>query len=197
MEQRIRRAAACDADAIRAIYAPAVSDSAISFETIVPEPVEIERRIDALGDRHPWLVLERAGAIRGYAYASPHRTRAAYQWCVEVSVYVHADAQRRGVGRALYAALFEVLRRQRFVNAYAGITLPNPSSVGLHQSLGFAPVGVYRQIGFKFGRWHDVLWLERRLRDGPPESDPLPLSAVWDDPGLLAALDAHAETARV
>ena len=196
MQTRIRIAAAADAAAIRAIYAPFVSDSATSFETAVPDVAEIERRVATLGERYPWLVFEEDGAVLGYAYASPHRARAAYQWCTEVSVYVDGRARRRGIGRALYLALFDLLRRQHYVNAYAGITLPNPSSVGLHESLGFVRVGVYPQIGFKFGTWHDVMWLHLRLQDGPPVSDPLPLSAVWSEPAVATALEAYCGAVR-
>ena len=96
----------------------------------------------------------------GYAYAGRHRSREAYQWSVEVSVYVAENQHRRGVGRALYTSLVECLRLQGFFHAYAGITLPNPASVGLHESLGFQPVGVYKDVGYKLGQWHTVGWLE-------------------------------------
>ena len=187
MEQRIRTAAVSDAPAIRTIYGPFVSDSATSFETVVPDVAEMERRIQAQADRYPWLVFERDGRVLGYAYASPHRARAAYQWSAEVSVYVDPRAHRSGLGRALYMALFDLLRRQHYVNAFAGITLPNPSSVGLHEAMGFAPIGVFRQIGFKFDRWHDVAWLQLRLREDPhPVSSPLPLADVWRTDDLRA-----------
>jgi len=131
METRIRSVAVSDAEAVREIYAPFVSDVATSFEVVVPDLNEVERRIQMQRDRYPWLVFEKDAKVLGYAYASAHRSRPAYQWCVEVSVYVDPQAHRRGVGRALYEALFELLRRQGFVNAYAGITLPNPASMGL------------------------------------------------------------------
>ena len=147
----------------------------------------MERRIQEQANTHPWLVFERAGTVLGYAYASPHRARAAYQWSAEVSVYVDPRAHRSGVGRALYTALFDLLRRQHYVNAFAGITLPNPSSVGLHEAMGFIPIGVFRQIGFKFDRWHDVAWLQLRLRQDPrPVSSPLPLADVSGSDDLSA-----------
>ena len=193
MEQRIRTAAASDAPAIRTIYGPFVSDSATSFETVVPDVAEMERRIQEQADRYPWLVFERDGRVLGYAYASPHRARAAYQWSAEVSVYVDPRAHRSGLGRALYMALFDLLRRQHYVNAFAGITLPNPSSVGLHDAMGFTPIGVFRQIGFKFDRWHDVAWLQLRLREDPrPVSSPLPLADVWRTDDLSEMFDACA-----
>jgi phosphinothricin acetyltransferase len=192
MDTRIRIAAPADAAGVLAIYAPSVSDSATSFETAVPDAAEIQRRIETLVERFPWLVFECGGRILGYAYASPHRTRAAYQWSAEVSVYVDEAFRRRGVGRALYTALLELLRRQRFVNAYAGITLPNPSSVGLHESFGFVPVGVFRGIGFKFDEWHDVMWLHLRLQDGRPASAPLALADVCADDAVTTMLGACA-----
>ena len=193
MEHRIRTATASDAPAVRAIYGPFVSDSATSFETVVPDVAELEGRIQAHADRYPWLVFERDGTVLGYAYASPHRARAAYQWSAEVSVYVDPQAHRSGVGRALYLALFDLLRRQHYVNAFAGITLPNPSSVGLHEAMGFTPIGVFRQIGFKFDRWHDVAWLQLRLREDPrPVSSPLPLADVWRTDDLSEMFDACA-----
>ncbi len=185
-------------EAIRAIYAPFITDSATSFEAVVPDVAEMESRIEAYAVTHPWLVFERAGAVIGYAYASPHRARKAYQWSAEVSVYVNSSAHRRGVGRALYTALFELLRRQQYVNAFAGITLPNPSSMGLHQSLGFVPVGVFKQIGFKFNQWHDVGWLHLCLRDDPrPAADPLTTAGLWEDLNVTALLDECARTARL
>src|SRR5262245_56707304 len=120
MEKRIRSIHIRDAKAVRDIYAPFVSESATSFELEPPDVPLMEQRIHALKDQYPWLVFEADGNVLGYAYASCHRERQAYQWCVEVSVYVHASAYRRGVGRALYVSLFEILRRQGYVNAYAG-----------------------------------------------------------------------------
>jgi len=198
MERTIRSAEAADAHAVQAIYAPFVSDSATSFETVVPDVGEIRRRIEAQRERHPWLVFDVDGSVVGYAYASAHRTRQAYQWSVDVSVYVDERFQRRGIGRALYLALFDLLRRQHFVNAYAGITLPNPASVGLHRSLGFEPIGVYREVGFKFDRWHDVMWLHLRLReDVAMPADPLPIAELWADPPVVALLRDHALHAAV
>jgi phosphinothricin acetyltransferase len=163
MDTSIRSVDPGDARAIQAIYAPFVSDSATSFETIVPDVEEIRRRIDEQRARYPWIVFESNGTIAAYAYASAHRTRQAYRWSVDVSVYVERTFHRRGIGRALYQTLFDLLRRQRFVNAYAGITLPNPASVALHLSFGFREVGVYDEVGYKLGRYWSVQWFEKRL----------------------------------
>ena len=198
MANRIRSVTSADAESIRMIYAPYVSDSATSFEAVVPDVAEMTRRIEAQADRYPWLVFESGDRMLGYAYASPHRARTAYQWSVEVSVYVHADAHRRGIGRALYVALFELLRRQGYVNAYAGITLTNTSSVGMHESLGFVPVGIYRQIGFKFDRWHDVEWLHLRLVQDPRAvTDPIPAVHLWRTEAVSNLLEECAGTARL
>jgi len=194
----IRRAEPADADRIQAIYAPIVSETAISFETTLPDVPEMRRRIEAQVERYPWLVFESDRSLLGYAYASSHRTREAYQWCVDVSVYVDPLYHRHGVGRALYAALLDLLRRQGFVNAYAGIALPNPSSVALHESFGFEPVGTYRRVGFKLGRWHDVLWLHLRLLEAPePERAPLTTERLWNDRGVEELLREHARSVRV
>ena len=134
----------------------------------------------------------------GYAYASTHRTRQAYQWSTDVSVYIHERARKRGVGGALYTALFEVLRRQGFFNAYAGITLPNAGSVQLHESMGFTRVGLYSRAGFKFGRWHDVLWLELRLSEEPePKVEPISTQDLLADPEVLAVFRACAENVKL
>jgi phosphinothricin acetyltransferase len=117
----------------------------------------------------PWLVSERDGALVGYAYGSVHRTRAAYRWSVDVSVYVDRSVHRAGIGRALYAELLETLTRLGYYNAFAGITLPNAASVGLHEAMGFRPVGIYRNVGHKFGRWHDVGWWQLPLREPSPD----------------------------
>jgi len=156
------------------------------------------RRVEKLAGRTPWLVCEHAGAVIGYAYAGPHRDRFAYQWSVEVSAYVSADFHRAGVARALYTSLFAILVLQGFRNAYAGITLPNAASVGLHDALGFTPVGVYRGVGYKLGAWHDVAWLERALAPRVPEPEvPTPLSALWDGPHFQRAIVTGAPLLRL
>jgi phosphinothricin acetyltransferase len=165
-----------DAAACVAIYAPHVEAGATSFEEAPPSPAEFAERIAATAATYPWLVAEHDGDLVGFAYACPHRSRPAYRWAVEVSVYVGTDQHRRGHGRALYAELIERLRRQRFQVACAGITLPNEASVALHESLAFIAVGVYRRIGWKAGAWRDVGWWQLELEpagDGRP-AEPLP-----------------------
>ena len=164
--------AARDAAACAAIYAPSVTHGVASLEEVAPDAAEFGRRIAEITARYPWLVAERDGAVAGYAYAGPHRARAAYRWSVDVTVYVSGAHHRHGVGRQLYGRLFELLVRQGFHEAGAGITLPNAASVGLHESLGFRPVGVYRNIAFKFGSWHDVGWWQKTLRPPAPDRPP-------------------------
>lgn len=185
----IRLATGRDAGEIAAIYGPSVKREIISFETEPPTEAEMRRRITSTLERFPWLVFEREGRVAGYAYATEHRSRAAYQWCVDVSAYVHEDERRSGVGRALYRSLFAALALQGFYNAYAGIALPNPASVRLHESVGFGPIGVYRETGYKLGGWHDVGWWQLALRD--KEADPKPpvaLPAIVGSEGWDAAL---------
>jgi L-amino acid N-acyltransferase YncA len=179
MAVEIRLARLDDAEAIASIYRPFVESTIISFETVPPPPDEIAERIAATLPRYPWLVCDWDRRIAGYAYATRHRERQAYQWSVDVSAYVDPRYWRRGIGGGLYRSLFGILSAQGFVNAYAGIALPNPASVGLHESVGFRPVGVYRSVGYKLGAWHDVGWWERGLRshDGLP-SEPRALSLV-------------------
>lgn len=186
----IREATPDDAAQIQAIYAPIVSATVISFELEPPSVDEMRRRILHTQPALPWLVCERDG-IQGYAYASRHRSRAAYQWSVDVSVYVHQQARRMHIGRALYTALFEILALQGFFNAYAGIALPNAASVGIHESLGFVPVGVYRGVGYKLDAWHDVGWWQLALQ--PRTAAPAPprtLDEIRDSPGWHEALSA-------
>jgi phosphinothricin acetyltransferase len=191
MPPTIRLATDQDAAQIQAIYAPNVRNTAISFELDVPTVHEMQQRISQTLTHWPWVVCEHREQIQGYAYASSHRTRAAYQWSVDVSVYVHASARRAGVGRAVYRSLFRLLVLQGFYNAYAGITLPNPASVGLHEALGFQPVGVYRAVGYKLGVWHDVGWWQLALQElAIPPQPPVDLGMVRPSPEWEKALAA-------
>lgn len=192
---RLRLATADDAAGVRRVYAPYVTDTVVSFELDVPGPDELAQRISGRLPRHPWLVAtDGEGAVVGYAYAGPFSARAAYDWSVETSVYLDAAQHRRGLGRALYTALFALLEAQGHRRAMAGITLPNAASVGLHEAMGFSAVGVYRAVGWKFDAWHDVGWWQRPIgpADGtPPTAGPVGLDRL--DPAVLdAALAAGA-----
>jgi phosphinothricin acetyltransferase len=164
----VRPAAGSDAAAIAAVYASYVVDGYASFEAEPPPAAEIAQRM-ALRPRLPWLVADGAATVLGFAYACPHRTRAAYRWSVDVSVYLARAARGRGIGTALYERLLPEIRSLGYVAAFAGIALPNAASVGLHEAMGFSPVGVYRDVGFKNGEWRDVGWWQLRLSDPPPD----------------------------
>ena len=140
-----------------------MTDSWISFELDPPDAAELARRIADYGDSHAWLVAEEGGAVAGYAYGSPHRARAAYASSCDVAVYVDPSHSRRGIGRALYEILLPLLAGQGFHAAFAGIALPNAASIGLHEAMGFTPVGIYREVGWKMGEWRDVGWWQRLL----------------------------------
>ena len=190
----LRVATSADAAGIAEIYAPIVMATPTSFEIEPPDEREMEHRLRETLRIYPWLVCVEGGRVAGYAYGSRHRARAAYHWSVEVSAYVHPEFQRRGIGRGLYVSLFEILKAQGFFNAYAGITLPNAASVGLHEAVGFQPVGVYRNIGYKLGAWHDVGWWQLALQPAREPSAPLSLDAVRHDPAwprMLAAGAPH------
>ncbi|HEU4462191.1 MAG TPA: GNAT family N-acetyltransferase [Solirubrobacterales bacterium] len=165
---------ASDAAACAAIYAPQVEGSAVSFEERAPDAVELAARIERSGASHAWLVAERGGEVVGYAYATAFNERPAYRWSAGVSVYVAEAARGQGVGRVLYEALFARLRERGFRMACAGITLPNEASVGLHEALGFEPIGINREIGFKEGAWRDVGWFQLELSPAPTGPPPEP-----------------------
>jgi L-amino acid N-acyltransferase YncA len=167
----IRLATLDDAEQIQAIYAPFCRDTPVSFETQPPTVDEMRQRIVKTLSSLPWFVCDDGRQIVGYAYASQHRERAAYRWSVDVSVYVREGQRRSGFGRALYTSLLNSLRLQGFYNALAGVSVPNPASVGLHEAMGFQPLGVYQGIGFKNGSWHDVLWLQLQLRERASQPD--------------------------
>lgn len=184
----IRAATVADAGAVAEIYAPYVRDTAISFELMPPTEAEMATRIAKVLPAYPWLAAESEGRVVGYAYGSQFAERAAYRWSVTVGIYLAGDAHRRGLGRALYAVLLAALRLQGYHAVFGGITLPNAASVGLHEASGFAPVGIYGQAGYKFGRWHDVGWWGLRFPvDGAPD-EPLPVTSLLLDEAKAIAV---------
>lgn len=174
----VRAASVGDAERVAAIYAPYVTHTAISFEEQPPSAEEMARRIRVTRLTHPFLVYESEGLVIGYVYAGPHGARPAYRWSANVSVYVDQRAHRKGVGRGLYSELISILRRDGYHSLFAGITLPNDNSVGLHEAIGFEHLGTYREVGFKLGAWHDVGYWRLGLQSGPPNSEPRPYSGV-------------------
>jgi phosphinothricin acetyltransferase len=169
---KVRDARAADAVACAAIYTPYVTGTAITFEAEPPTAQEMGARITSAQQGHAWVVLEDGGRVVGYAYGGTLKDRVAYRWACEVSVYVEPGRRRSGAGRALYEALFGRLAERGLLIAVAGMTLPNEASEGLHRALGFEPIGVFRRIGYKHGRWHDVAWAQRPLGDDPPADPP-------------------------
>lgn len=152
-----------DAEAIAAIYAPYVHDTAITFELDAPDVAAMRARLISVSARFPWIVAERCGAVLGYAYADLYRTRAAYRWAVETTVYVDRGHAREGIGRALYGPLLDRSAAAGFVTALGVIALPNAASVALHEATGFVHVGTQGGVGYKFARWHDVGFWQRDL----------------------------------
>jgi L-amino acid N-acyltransferase YncA len=189
MTSTIRFAEPRDAAAIQAIYAPFCESTVISFEAVAPTVEQMAGRIAKTLPQFPWLVCEANGEIAGYVYASQHRERAAYRWCADATVYMAEPFRRRGIGRALYTSLFAMLREQGYFKAYAGITLPNPGSVGIHEAFGFKPVAVYPAEGYKFGQWRDVGWWQLDLRPLVPDPlEPTFITAIRDSPAIAEAI---------
>jgi L-amino acid N-acyltransferase YncA len=176
----IRLAHEADAEQILRIYRPYVIETWITFELEPPSVEGIKRRVREVLGRAPWLVADCDGEIAGYAYAGSFNPRAAYQWSVETTVYVEREQHRRGVGRAIYAALLDCLRLQGYCTAIGIVALPNPASIGLHETLGFRLAGTFSSVGYKLGDWRDVGWWQLRLKELPDE--PMPPM------GLVAAI---------
>lgn len=191
----MRLATADDGSELAGIYAPYVRDTAVTFETDPPSAEEFARRIETISARYPYIVLENGdGRIDGYAYATRYHERAAYRYCVTTSVYLRPEAAGKGLGRKLYRALFAVLERQGFRNAYAVIALPNPKSVRLHEAFGFENVGVTHTSGYKFGRWIDVVTMEKRFATSLDSPPPIVPANELDRPFLQSILEEHPAT---
>src|SRR3954465_12982744 len=181
MDVQIRIANEADAEAIIGIYGPYCDATTVSFELAAPTVEQMRERIRRVLGSYPWIVAQIDGQVAGYVYASQHRERAAYRWAVDVAIYIAGNEHRRGIGRALYSALFSILREQGYFQAFAGITLPNPASVGLHERMGFRRCALFPGVGFKFGRWLDVGWWQLDLQpERPDPADPLPISSIRD-----------------
>lgn len=158
-----------DEQATLAIYRPYVEETTISFEYETPSPDEWEKRIASYTEEYPWLVCLCNGEVIGYAYGSKHRSRTAYAWSAESTIYLSEHFHRKGVARILYETLFGLLRLQGYVNVYAGVTLPNPKSEGFHLAVGFYDVGIFKNIGYKFGAWHHTRWFQLHLTGHTPQ----------------------------
>jgi len=175
----IRIATKDDAAAMLEIYAPFILNSGITQETEVPSIEEFQKRILSTLEERPWLVCEIDKQIGGYAYAGKHRDRKGYQWCTEPSVYISEKFFGFGVANALYTALFEILKLQGYVNAYAVITLPNDRSIAFHKKFGFVYLTTYPKIGYKLGQWHDVGWMQYEINAHKNDpTDPIKFAGI-------------------
>lgn len=189
----IRPVTQADAAQMLALYAPYVTDTTVSSEYVPPSMEEFCGRIASFTKLTPWLCCERAGEIVGYAYASPHRTRAGYQWSCETSIYTKKGFQRMGIASALYGALDELLTYQGYYSIYVGITCPNEKSMSFHKSMGFEYMGVYRNSMFKFGEWRDVIWMGKSLRQHQGIPRPIiPYPQIPDPAFCQGVLDYYA-----
>lgn len=182
----IRMATEADAEEIRTIYAPYVTDTAITFEYDIPSAAEVSRRIRSTLQRYPYLVALEENRIVGYAYASSFHGRAAYDWAVETSVYLKRDCQGKGVGKRLYQTLEDILKRQNIINLNACIAYTsvedvhlNNTSMAFHARLGYSKVAHFTKCGYKFGTWYDMIWMEKMLSEHPDVPEPvLPISTI-------------------
>jgi len=180
------------------IYGPYIADTTVTFEYEIPDADAFKERIRNISGTYPWLVCELNGKIVGYAYASRHRERAAYQWSVDLSVYMDPEYHRNYIAKALYSALTKILKLQGYYNAYAGITLPNEKSERFHESFGFKLIGVYENVGYKFGKWLDVGWYWLKIAehiDEPP--NPKPITEICGTKEFKKILDDAAEVIRL
>lgn len=176
---KIRVATEQDAETLVKIYAPYVEKTAISFEYVVPSVEEFKGRMRHVLEKYPYLVAERDGEIVGYAYVGPFGVRSAYDWVVETSIYVREDQKKTGVGKELYQAIENILKEQRIVNLYACIAYPSEedehltrNSVQFHEHMGYRLVGEFYRCGYKFGRWYNMVWMEKMIGDHVIDEQP-------------------------
>ena len=168
----LRIATKKDAQALIDIYKYYVLNTPFTFEYDVPSVEEFEKRIETISEKYPYIVAEKDGTIVGYTYASAFKNRSAYDWSVETSVYVKNELNNLGIGTLLCKKLEEILKEQNIVNLIACITFPNTKSIEFHQKLGYEEVARIKKVGYKFGKWHDVVWLQKNIneyKENPPE----------------------------
>ena len=189
-EIQIRLISAADIQEVLNIYAPFVLNTAITFEYEVPTIAEFRERVHTITSEFPWLICVVNGKIAGYTYANRFRHRTAYQWSVESAIYISPQTQSKGIGKALYATLFDLLRLQGYVNVYAGTCIPNDKSVALHRKMGFKEIGTFSKIGYKHCKWHDTLWFQLNLsaHNGNPEI-PTQMANLKENAGVSSILE--------
>lgn len=191
---RLRVATPDDAAAVADVYRPYVAETAVTFEETAPDVEEMTAKMERTLATHPWFVAERDGQVVGFAYASRLRDRPAYRWTAELSVYVDRQQRGEGIGAALYCALLATLERQGFESAYGVVTLPNPESVGFHESFGFERIARFPEVGHKHGEWHDVAWYERGLGERSDDpAEPTPFAAFRDASWLTELLSTDSD----
>jgi Sortase and related acyltransferases len=190
----VRIASPDDAPKILEIYAPYILETSISFEMNVPTVAEFQNRMQHYLQRFPWIICEVNGQTAGYVYASLYREREAYQWNCECSAYLSNKFRGKGIAAILYNALFDILKKQRIINVYAGITLPNPASQRFHEKCGFKQFALYKNVGYKFGKWHDVGWWELQLNPHDPKPAPLLLFPRMDQSTINPILKNAAQS---
>lgn len=179
-----------DSSAIANIYRPYVEHTSISFEYEAPSTKEIQERIHTITKEYPWLVCMNDDTIVGYAYASTHRHRTAYQWSVESAIYFSQKFHSKGLASTLYKTLFSLLKLQGLYTVLAGITIPNDKSINFHKKMGFSHLGTYKNIGFKFGNWHDTQWFQLPLNDyTTPPNTPKKFPEIMNTQEVQSILD--------
>ena len=169
----LRYATIKDVSAILDIYAPYVLNTAITFEYDVPTLSEFEARFRAITKDFPWLVWEEDGKILGYAYAERPFARAAYSWAADLAIYLTKDAQRNGIGKSLYTAVEDIIRKQGYCLCYGVVTSENKQSCAFHEAMGYQKAAIFENCGFKFGQWYGTIWYEKRLREDDPTQPPV------------------------
>ncbi len=182
---RLRPAVPEDAEALLAVYAPYVTDTAVSFETEVPSVEEFRNRIATISPFYPYIVAEMDERIVGYAYASAFKNRPAYDWDTENTIYISPDMRRQGIGRMLLEKLEEIMRAMNITNSNACIASVDVEdeyltrdSIDFHSRMGYLPVGCFHKCGYKFNRWYDMVWMEKLIgehREIQPPVIPFPL----------------------
>ena len=158
------------------IYGPYISHTAYTFEYDIPSLEEFEARFLGISREFPWLVWEERGEVLGYAYAERTFVRKAYQWVADLAIYLRRDCRRKGIGRKLYEAVEESLRRQGYFVAYGVVTSANEASCAFHEAMGYKKTAEFPRCGWKFGQWYDTIWYEKRLQEGDPERPPVGLA---------------------
>ena len=182
----IRQAEISDAGALLDVYRYYVENTAITFEYEVPSENEFKDRITGITTRYPYLVVEKDGQIIGYAYTSAFHERKAYEWSAEMSIYLSDKGKGLGLGRKLYEILEDISKRQGITNLYACIAAPqaedeylSDNSIRFHEHMGYKIVGRFTKCGYKFGRWYDMVWMEKMIADHSPKiKDIIPYSSI-------------------